>query len=178
MAHSQSTSSLVRRGSSPKTLEERFWVKVNLDGPIPEACPELGPCWIWTAYIDPAGYGRIRTAPGRHGGSGYAHIISYVWVNGPVPDTLELDHLCRVRCCVNPRHLEAVTHRENIRRGDAPAGHHARSTHCPNGHEYTAENTYVALNGNRSCRQCRRTQRHLAYVAKRDLTRSAAILLN
>jgi len=71
----------------------------------------LRSCQIWTGYIDPGGYGRV------HGG--LAHKAIYEAEHGPVPDGLELDHLCRNKACVNPNHLEAVTHLVNVRRGQA-----------------------------------------------------------
>ncbi|WP_353848602.1 HNH endonuclease signature motif containing protein [Cellulomonas sp.] len=76
--------------------------------------------------------------------------------NGPIPPGMQLDHLCRVRECVNPLHLELVTQRENILRGESPAAHHARKTHCDHGHEFTPENTYRAPSRPRTriCRAC------------------------
>ena len=76
--------------------------------------PQTG-CWLWQRSTDQLGYGRFRR-PGHHH---YAHRMMWELRNGPVPDGLELDHLCRVRRCVNPKHLEPVTHSENMRRGYA-----------------------------------------------------------
>ena len=106
-------------------------------------------CWVWMAGIRPDGYGRWK---GR-----LAHVVSYERHKGPVPQGLELDHLCRVRCCVNPDHLEAVTHSENIRRGHGWGYIHRQKTHCPKGHAYDEENTYTYKNGKyvrRCCRAC------------------------
>ena len=83
-----------------------------------------------------------------------AHRVAYELTNGPIPDGLELDHLCRVRHCVNPSHIEAVTHRENTLRGTGPIPHRARQSHCKHGHEFTPENTYRLPNGCRHCRTC------------------------
>ena len=127
----------------------RFWPKVDKHGPISEHAPELGPCWIWTAWVSPRnGYGTFGF--GRRNNSGYAHRWSYEQANGPVPEGLELDHLCRVRHCVNPAHLEAVTHAENVRRAAAFV------TCCPQGHPYNDTNTYIGPNGKRRCRVCAR----------------------
>lgn len=130
---------LIDREAPP---DERFWAKVD----------KTDTCWLWTAYISPDGYGRFDRL--RAMGEQSAHRIAYVLLVGPIPDGLELDHLCRVRHCVNPLHLEAVTHAENVRRGRSGA-HLGERTHCPRGHEYTRENTYVHRN-KRSCRECRR----------------------
>jgi hypothetical protein len=115
-------------------------------------------CWLWTASQTYAGYGRLQVTDeaGRSTAWG-AHRAAYVaWV-GPVPDGLHLDHLCRVRHCVNPRHLEPVTNEENLKR--SPITHTSINmgrTHCKHGHEFTAANTYATRGGRgRACRQCK-----------------------
>lgn len=132
------------------TVEQRFWVKVDKAGPLPERRPELGPCWQWIAGKTGAGYGAF----GSH--AELAHRISYMALVGPIPSGTELDHLCRNRGCVRPAHLEAVPHRVNAWRGDAPHGVNKRKTHCVHGHEFTPENTYVSKVGARTCRECSR----------------------
>jgi hypothetical protein len=118
--------------------ETLFWAKVDKsDG-----------CWDWTGYKTATGYGRVQ-------GTKYAHRVAYELQVGPIPDGLEIDHLCRNRGCVNPAHLEVVTHQENQLRGNGPCGLNARKTHCPRGHEYTEKNTRV-YQGHRMCRTCRR----------------------
>lgn len=92
---------------------DRFWTKVNKDGPVPSYAPDLGPCWLWTASVKPHGYGQFAITEDQIRG---AHQFSYTTVVGPVPDGLQLDHLCRVRHCVRPAHLEPVTGAENVRR--------------------------------------------------------------
>lgn len=119
---------------------DRFWEKVN----------KTEACWLWTGSLA-GGYGRFWA----NGHMISAHRWAYEAANGPIPDGLELDHLCRTLVCVQASHLEAVTHRENVLRGVGPAAVHARKTHCIHGHEYTPENTYKRKGGWRSCRACR-----------------------
>lgn len=116
-------------------------------------------CWLWTAKCNPiTGYAYFGTNNEKILG----HRWSYEHYVGPVPDGLELDHLCRVRNCVRPDHLEAVTHQENMRRG-VFSPWQKRKTHCKWGHPYDEVNTYhytTVRNGRthtcRGCRICRR----------------------
>ena len=103
------------------------------------------PCIPYAGYIDPRlGYGRIhRTASFE-----MAHRVAYEQAKGPIPKGLEIDHLCRNRACVQPEHLEAVTHQENMRRAAL------LKTTCPQNHVYDEANTYIDYRGNRRCRQC------------------------
>ena len=107
-------------------------------------------CWSWLGFVKPNGYGTV--------GFGqrvlHAHRVVYEAVVGPIPEGLELDHLCRVRHCVNPDHLEPVAHAENMRRAVE-----AR-THCSHGHEFTDDNTYIQpADGARVCRTCVRRRK-------------------
>ena len=95
------------------------------------------PCWIWQGYVLPTGYGQliIRQRKWR------AHRYMWTMMRGPIPDGLDLDHLCRNRLCINPQHLEPVTRRENLLRGEGFAGVNARKTHCAHGHPFDGLNT-------------------------------------
>lgn len=125
-------------------------------------------CILWTGSINNCGYGRI-TANGQ---SRYVHRLVWELFVGPVPDGLQLDHLCRVRHCANVAHLEPVSPRENVLRGDTFAAAYALKTHCPHGHEYTPANTKINR-GRRFCRTCARiTERHY----RRTGTRRGALL--
>jgi hypothetical protein len=104
-------------------------------------------CWLWQGRVDAAGYGRIWLDT-------YAHREAWERANGPIPPGLTIDHICEVKTCVNPAHLQVVTRGENC------ALARLRRTHCPKGHPYDEANTYRwSGNGNRQCRTCRR-ERH------------------
>ena len=115
-----------------------------------------GDCWLWTAATERNGYGVFTPAAGDMKQQ-VAHRFGYEHLVEAVPDGLELDHLCRVRNCVNPDHLEAVTREENIRRAKE-----AR-THCKHDHEYTPENTLIGTRGERRCRTCNRLRNRAYY---------------
>jgi hypothetical protein len=135
------------------TPHERFWAKVNKDGPVPEHRPDLGPCWVWTGSLNSDGYGNFWTEAQRSCVN--AHGWAWQQAVGPVRDGLELDHLCRHPGCVRPAHLEPVSHQENVRRGAAGDARRAQ-THCIHGHPFDEANTYVTASGKRRCRMCER----------------------
>ena len=116
-------------------------------------------CWLWTAAIwSGLGYAKFRF----DGRAEYGHRVTCAYFNGPIPDGYSVDRLCMVKRCVNPRHLEAVTPGENVIR-------YARTiTHCVNGHEYVAENTYMTPSGHRRCRRCARVAGERRTLARRE----------
>lgn len=115
---------------------------------IPE--PNSG-CWIWL--------GGLRGIKEGYGGTIWnekawrTHRLVYFLLRGPIADNLDIDHKCRVRLCCNPDHLEPCTRKINIHRGVGVAPNNLRKTHCPQGHEYTEQNTYV-WKDQRFCRAC------------------------
>ena len=126
--------------------EDRFLTKVAKgDG-----------CWEWTGCRTRKGYGQFHS----HMEQGHrvqigAHRWAYEhWVD-PIPEGLQIDHLCRNRSCVRPDHLEAVTCRENLSRGNGLAAFNTLKTHCLAGHPYDEANTYVRPDGSRECRACK-----------------------
>jgi hypothetical protein len=110
-------------------------------------------CWEWTGYRNAKGYG---AAYFRGRKSMPAHRAIYVLAVGAVADGLVLDHLCRNRACVNPAHLEVVTNRVNVLRGDTLPAKFAARTHCAKGHPFTPENTArrKSRGDSRKCRTC------------------------
>jgi hypothetical protein len=108
-------------------------------------------CWIWTAYKNKKGYGKTgrKTSTER-----YAHRFMYETFVGPIPAGLHIDHLCKNPSCVNPKHLEPVTPRENLIRGDR-IQNARKANHCRHGHKWTPKNTYThPTSGSRICRIC------------------------
>lgn len=130
------------------------------------ACEPNTGCWLWLGSLDGCGYGMVYIGGRGATRTGRAHRVSYTLAYGPIPDGLTLDHLCRVRSCINPDHLEAVTARENILRGIGMGANHARQTHCKRGHELSVENIYRQPSDPRG-RRCRACWME-AYREKRD----------
>lgn len=151
------------------SVEDRFWAKVNKDGPLATERPELGACWVWTASIKPNGYGQFNAGLS---GNRNAHRYAYELSIGEIPAGHQLDHLCRNRGCVRPDHLEPVTQQENLRRG-FPGAHQRAKTHCPAGHPYEGDNLLLHTRRDggvaRNCRECANASHRRRYHAKRAL---------
>jgi hypothetical protein len=131
---------------------DRFWENVSKDGPTPNIRPELGPCWSWALSTDQKGYGRFWDGKRHRKAHGYAYEVSF----GSMSEGLEPDHLCRNRGCVNPDHLEAVTHRVNSQRAA-----YTKIT-CSQGHTLPEPDA----NGRRVCRPCA-NDRNARYKARK-----------
>lgn len=109
-------------------------------------------CWLWDWDIADNGYGRMRWEGRRQG----AHRVVYKLLKGPIPTGLQLDHGCRLRCCVNPDHTEPVTLIENVARGISFSALNTAKTQCKHGHPFAGENLAILKDGSRSCRACAR----------------------
>lgn len=123
-------------------------------------------CWIWQGATA-KGYGVLGTGKRRVKEQRGAHVILYEHSVGPIPEGLELDHLCRNRACVRPDHLEPVTHQENTRRGMAPSAISYRTNICQSGrHELNLENAHTTRAGKRYCKICRLEKRRASYPTR------------
>ena len=123
-------------------VEERVWLHVTKGSP--------DECWIWQGGKSHNGYGQMTS----EGTTVRAHRVTWEIENGPIPVGLEIHHLCQNPACVNPNHLEVVTHEKNMHEFIPP---NKLKTHCPKGHPYDEENTYIVpTTGWRQCKTCRR----------------------
>lgn len=131
----------------PTTGITRFFQKVRVSEMLSY---NDSPCWEWIGCKTKIGYGQFRVDGRRGAVLSSPHRFAYAYFVGPIPDSYEVDHLCKVRHCCNPLHLEAVPMEVNRKRRNAD------QTHCKNGHEFTAENVYMRSDGARRCRACNR----------------------
>ncbi len=140
----------------------RFLAKVAASGP--------DDCWIWVAATNACGYGIFRFFKQTW----LAHRVAYVMFRDEIPEGLTLDHLCRVRNCVNPEHLDPVPLRENILRGETVAARNLSRRACPQGHPYDEVNTHYDKNGYRSCRACKTEAAKRKWAAEKANRREVA----
>jgi len=138
---------LLRRLKS--VLAEETGSKQRLVSPVLKVDDEG--CWLWNQKLTAEGYGLSRLG----GKTVWVHRFVYEKLVGPIPKGRVLDHLCKKKDCCNPRHLEPVTARENVIRGDGRAGVNFKRTRCIHGHEFTKENTRI-VQGKRRCITCAR----------------------
>lgn len=108
-------------------------------------------CWLWSGSLTDGGYGKIGHSKYR---DALAHRIAYELFKGPIPKGKQLDHLCRIRACVNPLHLEPVTLKQNVFRGVGITAKNRLKTSCCRGHDFTKENTSFTEEGHRVCKMC------------------------
>lgn len=141
---------------SQRVTSQMFWSRVDkTDG-----------CWLWNGTVRGDGYGifcRDRKAI-------LVHRHAYELVQGPIPEGLTLDHLCRVRNCVNPDHLDPCPAGTNVLRGYGPPARNARKSSCKRGHLFTKENTYT-FGGSRSCRACQAMRARRRYRNQKFIVR-------
>lgn len=161
------TTSRRRYIRGPAHPAQRFAAKVDPRGPLSLFHGAPGPCHLWTNSLNNKGYGTFW-----HRRTVKAHRFAYEQARGPIPEGLEVDHVCRRRACVNPGHLRAVTHRENILASSNHVAARAAVTHCPAGHAYDQANTYRAPDGTRKCRPCKNARSRATRAAQRAAQRA------
>ena len=152
---------MLRQSTTGPSDADRFWERVQ----------KTDTCWLYYPVTD-KGYGRFYMREFRR--MIMAHRFAYTLLVGAIPDGLSLDHLCRVHNCVNPGHLEPVSHQVNVLRGISPHAQNAKKTHCIWGHPLSGENLLVRKHGRRGCRTCQRSKATLWAREKRKAMRAAA----
>jgi HNH endonuclease len=149
--YQQVKAGLIVRTKNSRPLVERFMEKVDKNGPVPALCPELGPCWVWTASVNSNGYGKI----GVGGKLLAAHRLAYTHFVGEIPEGMEIRHHCDNPPCVNPAHLVPGTHGDNMQdmleRG---RGRHSGRTRCDKGHDLTLPGAILHRADKDRCKEC------------------------
>lgn len=140
------------KGAKGRSTCQRFFAMID-----------SGECWEWSGQRV-NGYGRFQLNDRNR----TAHQVAYELFVGPIPEGLEIDHLCRNRACVNPTHMELVTHRENVLRGETIAARNFYGTECVNGHPWSPETTGRRHDGGRFCRPCARERNRVYKQRKRE----------
>lgn len=119
------------------------------------------PCWVFRGKVNNSGYGSLSSA----GKKWMAHRYMWTLMRGPIPEKMQVDHLCRVRRCLNPQHMEIVDCRTNLLRGTGASAQHARKVACPKcGKPYD----YIHPNGSRRCRSCQQAMQKDRYNRRRQ----------
>lgn len=136
----------------PRTAIERLMPKLRH-----EDHGYTSPCWVFTGYVRPQGYAIISGVQAGKRRNFYVHRLTWEQFRGPIPEGLTIDHLCRVRHCCNPEHLDVVTQQVNVLRGNSLSARRARQTHCRRGHPLVPGNLYHDP-GHRICRTCKLAQ--------------------
>jgi hypothetical protein len=144
------------------SLAERFWARVERWDP--------DECWLWLGCRTSRGYGELWDLIEKK--QRVVHRLAYEWLVGPIPDGFHIDHLCRNRLCVNPKHLEPVTSQVNTLRGTGPSALNARKTHCLRGHPLSGSNLGRQRKG-RFCLTCDRAYRREWNRRRREQKASA-----
>lgn len=145
---------------------ERFFSKVDFDDWNRDAC------WTWRGKPSQYGYGRFSIGPRRSNRIALAHVWSYEFANGPVPEGMHIHHNCGNPLCVNPVHLEVITptgHAAIHKFGEATGARNLAKTHCPKGHPYSGENLRLNSKGRRECRLCANAAKRKYLESNRDL---------
>ncbi|MEU9141689.1 HNH endonuclease signature motif containing protein [Streptomyces sp. NPDC048404] len=146
-----------------RTPAERFTEFVDTAGPLSLIRGVHGPCHQWTGSADDSGYARFWL----NGRNRRAYHLAYIAAHGPIPTGHEVDHHCRNRRCVNPGHLRALTHRDNVLTSSNIAAYRAAQTRCHKGHPFDEANTARRPNGTRQCRTCANARKAAARAAQR-----------
>lgn len=134
-------------------------------------------CWLWAGKLNLDGYGYLYEYSAGKNTTYGAHRVVFENDRQRIPEGLTLDHLCSVRRCINPEHLEVVTQRVNLLRGNTVAGNNSRKTHCPRGHKLSSNNIKKDNRGYRSCRTCHNLRERKRYWDKRSASLSLIITL-